>query len=582
MENDKAFDNFIRQGMENHPLPENSGDWGKMESMLSADEQLQDAEFDDFLREGVDKAAPQLPNSDWGLMESMIVSEELFSSEQFDEQINKDVHQAEVQVPQGNWGLMESMLIADELVLNQEFDSSIKENLEQIDTAPSDWDRMETMLEKDDQHGRELLYAKTIELALIVLAVVMLFRFFPDMSQISEANFPSGTIANLDESIVNNSTSTNNKVKDITNPDVRNIAKAREGKVQSIQSNQNNQFMSVEVTGLPTASRNTAEIPNVNPSEQLSHISSIANAEGSSTLPNIPPSQMGNDKNPLKGIKNEIASDNIPVAYNNVGINIEEDNNLYSSVIVQLEGRAIKEVSSREAKEKEILQVEAAPRFRLGAYVSADRNHVMSPYDEKADVSYEQNTYGFTLGAEATMVKRNMEFSTGLAYTRMKYLPKTVLEITGNTARGYEAEKLDLISYHIVSVPLSMRYYFSKYASWRFYTRTGLTMNSVFSNTNQVNLYTLPSFRNLDELLAEGPESIRKDKQGFMNGQSLGESFFLKANLGVGVERRFAKRYSVFVEPNFNYHIYSVGNGFGPNKDRINHMSLDMGVRMNF
>ncbi|MGB1216599.1 MAG: outer membrane beta-barrel protein [Saprospiraceae bacterium] len=580
MENDKAFDNFIRQGLEKHPLPKNSGDWGKMESRILADEQLQNNEFDDFVRNDVGNIKTQLPNSDWALMESMILSDGIFSSEIFDEQILEDVQQTELQSPQGNWSLMESMITADELILNQEFDSSFKEDLQNIDAnIPSNWDKMESMLEKDDQHGRELLYAKTIELALIVLAVVMLFRFFPDTNGISEAKFPTGETANLQESISDQNKNSSNK----------NEAKIAEVKIshEKITTHNNTSNELKETTNI---------INNTSVDSQINSHSGN-NVDGNPIGKNTNPSSLDSEYNPILQTSNQKSSDNNnnnnivtkiidnakePISDSSKKTILSKDEADFSLLELNALVSPLAEEVSSDQKEDNSIQIEALPKFRAGVYVGANRNHIMSPYDEEAEVSYEQNTYGFSVGAEATFVKHNMEFSTGASYTQMKYLPKTILEVTGNTARGYEADKLDLMSYHIVSVPLSMRYYFSKYASWRFYAKTGVTMNSIFMNTNQINQYTLPSFRDLDALLEKGPESIRMEKQGLWNGQSFGDSFFLKANLGMGVERNFAKRYHIFVEPNFNYHIYSIGEGFGPNKDRINHVSLNMGVRMGF
>ena len=78
-----------------------------------------------------------------------------------------------------------------QIMENKDFDKFIRKGLEDIqpDYDPNDWDDMEDLLDKDERESKELIYIKGIELVLVLLTVVTLFRFYPDTQPIANNPF---------------------------------------------------------------------------------------------------------------------------------------------------------------------------------------------------------------------------------------------------------------------------------------------------------------------------------------------------------------------------------------------------------
>ena len=67
---------------------------------------------------------------------------------------------------------------------------------------------------------------------------------------------------------------------------------------------------------------------------------------------------------------------------------------------------------------------------------------------------------------------------------------------------------------------------------------------------------------------------------GILAGGSFIENRYFTANLGIGVERKFNPRWSLFSQPTYQHQLLS--QGLGPNNDRINTLSILTGARVTF
>ena len=74
------------------------------------------------------------------------------------------------------------------------------------------------------------------------------------------------------------------------------------------------------------------------------------------------------------------------------------------------------------------------------------------------------------------------------------------------------------------------------------------------------------------------PETSKYD--GLFEGGNLVDNRFYTANIGLGLERYLTPRWSVFVQPVYQYQF--IKDGIGPNNDRFHTMSIQLGAKSSF
>ncbi len=536
MEN-KEFDEFIREGLERYQLDSASSDWGQMENLLDK-EALLDQQFDQFVAEGLGKLPlVSLPSSDWTVMEQL---------------------------------LDKNLIMTDE-----NFDQFVKERIDKNPTYSdqSDWVQMEGVLDQREREGKELLYIKGIELILVIMAIFTMFQFYPT-DVVTSIPF-----ADLNENVVKELPVINSESKIEKKTDITEKASSN---TKPIPSNKNT---------VPLVEKNTKQkniktviqkeiIPN-----KISIVSSKENiiVETNSILP-------FNAESTTKFSTNNIVQETIDLIQNENNL-IEKDKILKEEIVEEKNSiESLRPIASVELNKlnfnllpEQFKIVKNKPIFRMGVYTSYDWNYVMTPYKKEVGSSYQSGHHGFSGGFTASVLKGNLELETGLKYIRKSYNPIAIYEVTGSADEGFEALTLDKLTFNIISLPVNMKYYFPLLQKWKFYASVGGTFNTVaWSDYNRYKMRVTGS-RNPDNILeSKGVKKQSVQTAGFFDNESLKDNYFLSANLGIGVERKVDEKTSFFVQPNFSYYIMPADNGLGPNKDRINTLSVDIGLKYDF
>lgn len=226
--------------------------------------------------------------------------------------------------------------------------------------------------------------------------------------------------------------------------------------------------------------------------------------------------------------------------------------------------------------------------LRIGMIGAVDYNRVITPPDPKENrlEVYDRYAMGYSSGISVGFEMGNLEIETGLGYASRPYLPQPVVFVQGSLQEGFIGEGIREIELNMLSLPLNFKFYVVNREKWRVYALAGSALHFAFQN----NYYTSAqrfSYGLTRPLLNAGQTSPLEDnkelKAGFFEGGPFKENSYLTGNLGVGVERNFSYRWSLFVQPTYQHAMdYSgvLDKRLGPNKDEIRTFSVLTGIKM--
>lgn len=218
--------------------------------------------------------------------------------------------------------------------------------------------------------------------------------------------------------------------------------------------------------------------------------------------------------------------------------------------------------------------------LRVGMFGGPDYNRIISP--PNPELRNQRDDYyalGYGGGINVALEYGRWELGSGLTYSSKQYDPRQVGFITGSLQQGYNGEVLREIQLNIFSIPLNARYNFIHNDRWRGYFVMGSALQVATDATYFITSLHLPN-----TVTAPLPEpnnsQINNTQKGLLQGGSLRQNGFVTANFGVGLERILSDRISLFAQPTYQHSIGYFSGGFGPDHDRINTMSIWMGVRV--
>lgn len=540
---DRDFDKFIKEGLEQDSLTNTySSEWDKMEGLLGVDEFVADEAFDQFVKEKLQHDnLTHSYSSDWSKMEGLLNMDELVADEIFDQFVKKGVAYHSSSVHSGNWG------------------------------------DMEILLDKDERERKELIYIKSIEFALVLLAIITLFQFYPDANPEPRNPFQS---ANPVTSIQKNNEGVETELHlafDENTVDA-NVEKITNGGV-SEESYTNTPKKNERGGAIYSASdyvSGVAELPNP-------AINNLLDDKVDNNILDTPVRTpiVNNGSVIVPKTNSEVIMSNIPVPFAKERGNIidggyaKEKEVERSSELAEVEALNSDKLEAGKPDVKVPITV-LKPQFRTSYHVGIDRNHILTPYNTESKSSFRQADYGFSTGAKISLQKNKWEFETGLSYIRKTYRPQPVFEITGSSLDGYEAETLKKLTFNTVSIPLDIRFYTLDMSNrWNFYIMTGANFNTVAWSNYGRYTYDISNGTASNRPLKD----IDNQKAGIFFGESLKDNFYMTASLGLGMEVNINEKASFFTQPKYTYYLLPGNVGLGPNNDQFNTLSVDLGLR---
>ena len=230
--------------------------------------------------------------------------------------------------------------------------------------------------------------------------------------------------------------------------------------------------------------------------------------------------------------------------------------------------------------------------LRLGMFASGEYNHIVVPAsdDKRLSESFERAAWGYGSGLSLGVDFGRVELETGLVYAARRY-PVGLVYLQGSVAGGFEGDELRTTELNIVNLPVHVRYDFVQRGKWRGYVLGGGAVQVAF----QTNYFTTDAppqynFKPAMPVVSDGGgggaekaiDRIRQNGVGWFEGGSFEDNAYLTANLGFGIERFISGRWSLFAQPVYqhSFHYFKNIDGLGPNKDRINSLSISLGTRV--
>ncbi len=508
--------------------------------------------FDEQLRRALENLEPAFRESHWELFEQRLLAEDILSGAQeedipVDEVARLGLQDLSVPTPKDAWAAFEEKLTAAEQPSQPDtlpVEELVRQSLERYEAPynPGHWVRFSEMLDETFSLRGKLYRYKVMEAVLMLLLLLTFINFFP---------FGRGTAP-----------------EQAGTPEGRTLlTPAPAGPVAAPAE-----------APLPPPPRTDAPMEALAASPSANRLLAERDSRQQGSLASVPMAEVQplGSFSPLDGV--DLAS-RLP--------NASASTNLRPSILQPGEGLpllALHSLPQTSGVPSLPLEPPTPPReklWRFSMFASSDFNIVYSPPELVFDTLIGRDTtfaVGYGGGLTVSFKTGRWEFQSGGIYSFKRYIPKTP-DHTYQDQQGYFVlEKFKSIQMDLLQVPLHVHFHFLDQPKWKVYGVGGLSLNLVLTpvyevvQTRRVQAFSIPD---------ESFGSLKEEKDfphGLLEGGSFRDNAFLTGNIGLGVERFLHPRWSVFLQPNYQYFLSK--KGIGPNQDKIYTLSLHLGTKV--
>ncbi len=576
--------------------------WEQMEQLLNdpANADLSENELDHSLRNKLTDVEPAFTGGHWEQMEYLLndPSNADLSENELDHSLRNKLTDAEPAFAAAHWNLFEQQLDAEINTPEIEdvyLDGVTYELLNDLESPydPEHWDIMQKRLEEEFSIRYKLVKYKVAELALLVLALFTAVSYFP-ADKLSAFQLPF--------------------VENVFPANTLEVVPAKTIDSKALNTNENSSPIAM---ANPSTSLTTSSDSDLTNNSDSNTASKQSKATGSITKPPQSKQQLQSAAPPEKHAKitlletletttNQIVNSNksveptIPALAESKTTEAESNSSMTDLLEEQL--RVIPlinglEISNLPQKSDDFIadftkaDVWKSPSFlRIGMFGASDLNYVLTPYNQEFDqAGYSSVTSGYGGGLSIGYKFGRWEIETGAMYATKSYRPNTV-NVTftaGNIGSGYEGLGWTGTQLDLLRIPIRARYDLVNMGKWYIYTQAGITGNLALNTIHSRKVYVYEPYNSsrsptepitIDFSTDETPPitenvGLLKKKQG-----SDEKNNFYTAEIGFGIEHFLSPRFSFFSQPTFHYQIGK--NTIGLNKERINTLSLETGIRV--
>lgn len=236
------------------------------------------------------------------------------------------------------------------------------------------------------------------------------------------------------------------------------------------------------------------------------------------------------------------------------------------------------------AKRLSIFEANALKPFRKRTIISAamfggsDYNQILTPANqENRTDAFSRYTLGYGGGILISAERGRWEIGTGLIYAAKPYNPRQIVKYEGSLDKGYTVASFNQVALDIINLPFQARYNFVLHKRSRLYAVMGASLQVAAS----ASYFITTSSSKPGPLKPEMREDLFDNvSKGVLEGGSVKENGYITGNVGLGFEHFMTERWSLFAQPTYQHSLGYFSDGFGPSHDRINTMSLWMGIRV--
>lgn len=495
-------------------------------------------------------------------------------NDQLDHLVREKLNQLHVEYKPQHWGLFEEMLTQQEagvpVVEDRRLDELVFEKMHQLKAGdrPAHWDLLAARMAEQTDVSHKLVLYKLMEASLLLLLLFIVAQSFP-------LN-PSDSDVSKNPIVVQ---------KDIT-PSIQNTNKAQPFSDQSAQNIPQNKGLNPNSTkNLPTTI-DISKLRALEKSVPAAAIESEALPENLmdhffSTSPSLPKSNLKTPASKAEKLslqKTLAEADPTPPV---VRTRVELMNALEQIMLSELEYN-----KGQSGYVALLSPFKQRSGWVVSMFGSGDYNQIITPRGVEGDKVYDKllrYAPGYSGGITAGRELGRWEIGGGAIYSAKKYEPRPVVHVGGSFFNGgYDGEGLKSIELNMVQLPLYFRYNFVYHDKWRAYATMGFSLQVNF----QTNYYFADegAFGLPQPLAPPSREYVPEYKEelpgGWLDGGTLWENGYISGNVSLGLERYITGRWSIFAQPTYHHSLNYFTEGVGPDKDRINTMSIFTGVRV--
>ncbi len=618
-----AFDATIKGKLENLAPAFNPLHWEMMQDAIAAEGLTEgiDAEidpFDELIKTRLENITPELNPTHWEMMKDAMGAEGMnVELDPVDELLKSKLENIEYAYNPTHWDALKERIDAEAhadamQVDDVLFDASTYGHLSNVEVPYNEehWQLMKERIDAEFSIRGKMVRYKVAEVALILMIIITAFHYLPihkkkmkdkvfaNSSVIEQTNLdqqiaetksaPSTEVLNASENTISSKTdkTQHNSTANDTNAFV----------VDANTENENYSIASNEVVNNNSYNINKSLATNIVSNNVDNNITTTAEHDAIVVAPptsftDTPIAKM--DQPISNGIASAIAESILTKA---AAATMETGSSVIDAM-TQVEAVKTLQASLLDIdKEADAVGCSTCTELTqkwgisVGMFSAFDLNYVMTPYDNVFDAgAYAQNAYGYGGGFSIGFRYNKWEVETGALYSYKQYAPKPRIEIfSGNLSSGYVGESINDVELNMVKIPLNLKYHFYQKGKWNVYANGGANLNMAmqanydkkqyfFGGDNPTGGFVpLP----IGSVAVSETTTKKRFADGIIEGGSFIENRYFTANLGFGVERKFNPRWSIFGQPTYQHQLLS--QGLGPNKDRINTLSILTGARVTF
>jgi len=511
----------------------------------------------------------------------------------FDKLMREKLNDIQPGMKPGHWELLNQQLeqgaLEDELGYSvadsKPVDEAIFEKLHQYQAPynPNHWDKMAGLLDEAFAWPTQILKYKATELALMLLLFLFLWQLTPTPGT---SVYQSAPVAELSSTEQETQKKPENTEASMMPPAQQSESTVNDQAAKEQADLYDNKAETQSATNASSSTKsstlNSAAPKVADAGQAYSEKVAIANERGSFITPKLP-------EQPAR-----------PLAYTNATLPHlsfipapiapqQEAFAAFAPVESVMPGPLDKteevlpeETSVNPAKSKGVL--------RLGMFGSGEYNHILvqSSNEKSKSEQLDRFSIGYGSGLSIGLDMGRWELETGAIFAAREF-PVGVIYIDGSIADGLFANELKAAELNILNIPLHARYNFILKREWRIYALAGGALQMAF----QANYFTVSSpeltYQPLNPPMPQpapgrGQEPsvlrIKEESVGLLEGGAFNDNAYITGNIGFGVERYINESWSVYVQPTYQHSLYYFREGLGPNRDRINSLSILMGAKV--
>ena len=491
-------------------------------------------------------------------------------SNKFDKQIREKLQNLEAEFKPEDWKLMEQKLDGDVAEANPEFEDVLLDGIAygslenyKAEFDPNHWNLMEQKL--DDQAfplRRKLYRYKVAEVGLMLLAIFTLIQFLPFKKNKTQRNIAAFEILSSDNG-------ENSSISEIESISKYNKALNSQN-LNAADANGLGLENNVSINGAPpTDGLGIGESANHN-----SHAGLVVEHDESPETLNFSVSDLKLNTFSKKYLDLSVSTP--PLAINH------KESNRPVSLLLPLNtykpGKlSVANQSSDLPECASCKTVASGLLVSIGMMGGVDADYITTPYDNE----YHQNEFGqiamgYSGGISLGFRYHKWELETGAVYASKYYGSRNIFEINGSFSDGgYVKEGLLDVQLDIVKIPVHLRYNFMNQSKWNIYAHSGASFNVTVETLYEYTSYAVGNSNALASRRSNPHPT--KSFNGVFEGGDLIDNTFITANIGVGIERYFNSRMSIFLGSTYQHQITK---GMGPQNDKINSLSIMTGARV--